>query len=97
MPLNETGSISRPETSTCPEIGGRSDKRDDATLVTRPQPDSSTQEVVAGLVERVTFMTRTVCVLRTKARGHRAPVLPQEPSPTLLMGSTFLVPEWELS
>ncbi len=39
----------------------------------RPQPQSSTQEVLAGLVERVTFHNAEngFCVLRTKARGHR--------------------------
>ena len=36
-------------------------------------PDSSTQEVLAGLVERVTFHNSEngFCVLRIKARGHR--------------------------
>jgi exodeoxyribonuclease V alpha subunit len=54
-------------------IGGRSHKRDDATLVMRPQPEASTQEVLAGLVERVTFHNAEngFCVLRIKARGHR--------------------------
>src|SRR2546428_13160934 len=39
----------------------------------KPQPDSSTQEVLAGLVERVTFHNTEngFCVLRAKARGHR--------------------------
>ena len=39
----------------------------------RPQPQSSTQEVLAGLVERVTFHNAEngFCVLRAKARGHR--------------------------
>src|SRR6059058_4511579 len=37
------------------------------------QPESSTQEVLAGLVERVTYHNAEngFCVLRTKARGHR--------------------------
>ena len=36
-------------------------------------PKSSTQEVLAGLVERVTFHNAEngFCVLRAKARGHR--------------------------
>jgi exodeoxyribonuclease V alpha subunit len=36
-------------------------------------PESSTREVLAGLVERVTFHNAEngFCVLRTKARGHR--------------------------
>ena len=36
-------------------------------------PESSTQEVLAGLVERVTFHNAEngFCVLRAKARGHR--------------------------
>ena len=39
----------------------------------RHQPDSSTQKVLAGLVERVTFHNAEngFCVLRIKARGHR--------------------------
>ena len=39
----------------------------------RPQPESSTQEVLAGLVERVTFHNSDngFCVLRVKARGNR--------------------------
>ena len=39
----------------------------------KPTPESSTQEVLAGLVERVTFHNAEngFCVLRAKARGHR--------------------------
>ena len=39
----------------------------------KSQPQSSTQEVLAGLVERVTFHNAEngFCVLRAKARGHR--------------------------
>src|SRR5215210_647971 len=39
----------------------------------RPQPEPSTQEVLAGLVERVTYHNAEngFCVLRAKARGHR--------------------------
>ena len=39
----------------------------------KAQPESSTQEVLAGLVERVTFQNAEngFCVLRAKARGHR--------------------------
>src|SRR5262245_60996848 len=39
----------------------------------RPQAESSTQEVLAGLVERVTYHNEEngFCVLRIKARGHR--------------------------
>jgi exodeoxyribonuclease V alpha subunit len=42
------------------------------TLMT-PRPEPSTQEVLAGLVERVTFHNEEngFCVLRAKARGHR--------------------------
>jgi exodeoxyribonuclease V alpha subunit len=38
-----------------------------------PSPETSTQEVLAGLVERVTFHNAEngFCVLRAKARGHR--------------------------
>src|SRR6476469_4431925 len=39
----------------------------------KPQPQSSSQEILAGLVERVTFHTTEngFCVLRARARGHR--------------------------
>jgi hypothetical protein len=39
----------------------------------KPRPDSSNQEVLAGLIERVTFHNTKngFCVLRLKARGHR--------------------------
>src|ERR1700748_909957 len=39
----------------------------------KPQPQPSTQEVLAGLVERVTYhnLENGFCVLRVKARGHR--------------------------
>ena len=39
----------------------------------KPQPSSSAQEVLAGLVERVTYHNAETgfCVLRVKARGHR--------------------------
>jgi exodeoxyribonuclease V alpha subunit len=39
----------------------------------KPQPESSTQEVRAGLVERVTYHNAEngFCVLGAKARGHR--------------------------
>src|SRR6266513_2977685 len=39
----------------------------------KPQPDPSNQEVLAGLVERVTYHNEEngFCVLRIKARGHR--------------------------
>src|SRR3954451_8425101 len=42
----------------------------------KPQPESSTQEVLAGLVERVTFHNAEngFCVIRIKARGHRESV-----------------------
>ena len=38
-----------------------------------PQPESSNQEVLAGLIERVTYHNAEngFCVLRAKARGHR--------------------------
>jgi len=37
------------------------------------QPEPSTQEVLAGLVERVTYHNAEngFCVLRARARGHR--------------------------
>ena len=45
---------------------------DDLTNM-KPPPDTSTQEVLAGLVERVTYHNAEngFCVLRAKVRGHR--------------------------
>ena len=45
----------------------------DATIDMKPQPQTSTQEVLAGLIERVTYHNTEngFCVLRAKARGHR--------------------------
>src|SRR5262249_10531979 len=39
----------------------------------KPQPESSIQEVLAGLVERITYHNAEngFCVLRAKVRGHR--------------------------
>ena len=39
----------------------------------KPQPNSSTQEVLAGLVERITYHNAEngFCVIRAKARAHR--------------------------
>ena len=41
--------------------------------LTKTQPDASTGEILAGLIERVTFHNAEngFCVLRIKARGHR--------------------------
>ena len=47
--------------------------RDDVTIQMKSQPQPTTQEVLAGPVERVTFHSDDsgFCVLRIKARGHR--------------------------
>jgi exodeoxyribonuclease V alpha subunit len=39
----------------------------------KPQPEPSTKEVLAGLIERVTYHNEDngFCVVRIKARGHR--------------------------
>jgi exodeoxyribonuclease V alpha subunit len=39
----------------------------------RPQPESTNTEVLAGLIERVTYHNSEngFCVLRAKVRGHR--------------------------
>ena len=46
---------------------------DEHSILMKPQPEPPTQEVLAGLVERVTFHNEEngFCVLRAKARGHR--------------------------
>src|SRR3977135_3715549 len=50
-------------------LGGRAPR---VATQRRPQQEPSTQEVLAGLVERVTFHNSEngFCVLRAKARGH---------------------------
>src|SRR3982075_3859523 len=57
-----------------PPMGGRTRRRiGDAIVDMKPQPEASTQEVLAGLVERVTYhnVENGFCVLRAKVRGHR--------------------------
>ena len=56
-----------------PWDGPRSDRTDDVTIAMKPQPEPSAHEVLAGLVERVTYHNAEngFCVLRAKARGHR--------------------------
>src|SRR3984957_16200279 len=51
----------------------REERTGDPETLMKPTPESSTQEVLAGLVERVTFHNAEngFCVLRAKARGHR--------------------------
>ena len=51
----------------------RKERKGDHIGLMRPAQESSTQEVLAGLVERVTFHNdeNGFCVLRAKARGHR--------------------------
>src|SRR5205085_8334880 len=48
-------------------------KTDDATIDMKPHAPPSAQEVLAGLVERVTYHNAEngFCVLRAKVRGHR--------------------------
>jgi exodeoxyribonuclease V alpha subunit len=59
--------------STCQGIGARRNKADDPAIDMKSQPQPSATEVLAGLVERVTFHNAEngFCVLRAKARGHR--------------------------
>src|SRR6187397_3137203 len=55
------------------ELARAAARRNDLTIRMRLEPESPTQEVLAGLVERVTFhkAENGFCVLRAKARGHR--------------------------
>ena len=48
----------------------REERTGDPDTLMKPTPESSTQEVLAGLVERVTFHNAEngFCVLRAKAR-----------------------------
>src|SRR5271166_4954646 len=51
----------------------REERTGDPSALMKSTSESSTQEVLAGLVERVTFHNAEngFCVLRAKARGHR--------------------------
>src|SRR5829696_10513056 len=63
-----------PATSKCRGIGARSAETNiDENIVMKPQPEPSAPEVLAGLVERVTYHNAEngFCVLRAKVRGHR--------------------------
>src|SRR3984957_11250581 len=72
--VNMRHSTMRPRLSFGPPSrgGARRENRRSWRLM-KPMPESSTQEVLAGLVERVTFHNAEngFCVLRAKARGHR--------------------------
>src|ERR1700720_2440265 len=70
---------------------------DDATIRMIPQPEPSTQEVLAGLVERVTYhnVENGFCVLRAKARGHRDVVTVVGRAATIAAGEWITVSgEW---
>jgi exodeoxyribonuclease V alpha subunit len=58
---------------SCPANGAPGDGTDDATIRMKPQPEPSSREILAGVVERVTYHNEVngYCVLRIKARGHR--------------------------
>jgi exodeoxyribonuclease V alpha subunit len=57
----------------CDYLLAYSGRFDDATFDMKPQSQPTSQEVPAGLVERVTYHNgeNGFCVLRIKARGHR--------------------------
>ena len=71
-PPGRVAQASGPVTSMCHGIGVPSAEADDTTIDMKPHQEP-TQEVLAGLVERVTFHNddNGFCVLRIKARGHR--------------------------
>ena len=52
--------------------GGLAADASDATIEMKSQPQTSPQEVLAGLIERVTYRNAEngFCVVRAKARGH---------------------------
>ena len=68
--------------------GARSVKTDNVTIAMKPQPEPSAREVLAGLVERVTYHNAEngFCVLRAKARGHRDVVTVVGHSATIAAG-----------
>src|SRR6201997_4397766 len=56
-----------------PEEQQRDAKGESRSATTRMSPQPDTEEVLAGLVERVTYHNAEngFCVLRARARGHR--------------------------
>src|SRR5437588_9627622 len=63
----------------------------------KAHPEPSTQEVLAGLIERVTYHNSEngFCVLRAKARGHRDVVTVVGHAPTIAAGEWITVSgEW---
>src|SRR5712672_1417804 len=70
------GGISGRATSIGLGIGARSDRTDDVTIAMKLQPEPSAQEVLAGLVERVTYHNAEngFCVLRAACQGTRPPL-----------------------
>src|SRR6202158_6124328 len=60
----------------------------------RPQPESSTQEVLAGLAEPVTYHNpeNGFCVLRAKVRGHRDVVTVVGHAATIAAGEWITAP-----
>jgi hypothetical protein len=63
----------------------------------RPQPESTSGEVLAGLVERVTYHNpeNGFCVLRAKVRGHRDVVTVVGHAATIAAGEWITAPgEW---
>ena len=73
MPPDAVGLISGPATLTCRGTGGLNTGIDDPLMNVKPHPTASNQDVLAGLVERVTYHNAEngFCVLRAKMRGHR--------------------------
>src|ERR1700722_19950315 len=81
-PDRRDGSVNKPHSANAalierltaghPQSGARRENRR-SWRVMKPTPESSAQEVLAGLVERVTFHNAEngFCVLRAKAGGHR--------------------------
>ena len=62
-----------PDRCECHRIGAPGAETIDAMIDMKPRPEPSAQEVLAGLVERVTYHNAEngFCVLRAQARGHR--------------------------
>jgi exodeoxyribonuclease V alpha subunit len=67
------GSVTAADVFGSQSTAPREIRRDDPAIPMRSSSEPSTQEVLAGLVERVTFHNAEngFCVLRAKARGHR--------------------------
>ena len=52
-------------------LGARNDEPDDAVIDMKPEPEPSNQEVLAGLIERVTYHAAEAALCNLLQKGQR--------------------------